>query len=128
MLAHVAGSTGRPMKKKRINSRAKGKVGERAWASLCTNEGYPAYRTAQVAGNFNANNEGVADVACDSLPDMHFEVKVGACPHPWNALAQAERDAATGKFPIAALRKDRHKFIVAMSADTYFRMVRGDHL
>ena len=24
--------------------------------------------------------------------------------------------------------KDRHKFIVAMSADTYFRMVRGDHL
>ena len=111
-----------------INSRNKGKVGERAWASLCTNEGYPAYRSAQVAGNFNANNEGVADVLCATLPDMHFEVKVGKCPHVWNAIAQAERDCQTGQFAIAALRKDRHKFIVAMSADTYFRMVRGDHL
>jgi len=110
------------------NSRTKGKVGERAWASLCTNEGYPAYRTAQVAGNFRANNEGVADVICDTLPDFHFEVKVGKCPHPWNAIGQAERDCRTGQFPVAALRKDRHEFIIVMSATTFFKMVRGDHL
>jgi|TARA_R100001463_G_scaffold2960_3_gene12258 Holliday junction resolvase len=111
-----------------INSRNKGAVNERAWASICTNEGYPAHRTAQVAGNFNAISEGVPDVICASLPLFHFEVKAGARPHLWNAVEQAIRDKKTEQFAIAALHKDRHPWMVGMPCDDFFRLVRGDHL
>ena len=105
------------------NSRNKGKVNERAWASICTNEGYPARRGQQ----FRGGDDSPA-VVCESLPMFHFEVKSGKRPHLWDAVAQAERDQKTGDFAIAALLKDYHPWMVAMSADTFFRLVRGDHL
>ena len=110
------------------NSRAKGALNERKWASICTNEGYPAHRTAQVAGNYNAISEGVPDVICASLPLFHFEVKAGARPHLWDAVDQAIRDKKTEQLAIAAMHKDRCKWLVGMTADDFFRMVRGDHL
>lgn len=106
-----------------INSRNKGKVNERAWASICTNEGYPARRGQQFRGGDDS-----PDVVCESLPMFHFEVKSGKRPHLWDALSQAERDQKTGQFAVAALHKDHHPWQVAMSADTFFRLVRGDHL
>ena len=110
------------------NSRAKGAANERKWASICTNEGYPSHRTAQVAGNYNAFNEGVPDVISAALPLFHFEVKAGARPHLWNAISQANRDKRTEQIAIAALHKDYCPWLVGMTADDFFRMVRGDHL
>ena len=111
-----------------INSKAKGATNERKWARICTDEGYPSKRTAQVAGNYKAISEGVPDVICDSLPLFHFEVKSGARPHLWNAIDQAIRDKRTEQFAIAALHKDYCPWLVGMTADDFFKMVRGDHL
>jgi hypothetical protein len=36
-------------------------------------------------------------------------------------VAQAERDHATGQFAVAALHKDYHPWMVAMTVDTFFR-------
>jgi len=59
---------------------------------------------------------------------FHFEVKSGKRPHLWDAVSQAERDQKTGQFAVAALHKDYHPWMVGMTADTFFRLVRGDHL
>jgi hypothetical protein len=101
----------------------KGKVNERKWASICTNEGYPARRGQQFRGG-----EDSPDVICESLPIFHFEVKAGKRPHLWNAVDQALRDRKTGQLAIAALHRDFCPWMVGMLGDDFFRMVRGDHL
>jgi hypothetical protein len=73
-----------------VNSREKGKVGERAWRDWLREQGYlKAYRGAQYCGL-----RGNADVVCPETPDLHYEVKRGERIDVYGAVEQAQRDSA----------------------------------
>ena len=60
-------------KKKRVNSRQKGKRGEREAANFLRSIGFEDARRTQ-----QYNGEGLGDVICEeSLPRVHIEVKYG---------------------------------------------------
>lgn len=59
------------MSTKPVNSRQKGKRGEREAVRLLRSFGFAARRTAQNCGK----SGDAADVVCDDLPGVHFEVK-----------------------------------------------------
>lgn len=89
--------------KHRVNSRAKGKRGELAFAKTLTEFGFPAYR-----GQQNKGGEDSPDVICPSLPFLHWEVKIYAecqMTRPTQLLewdAQARRDAGPVRLPVIA--------------------------
>lgn len=75
------------------NSRDKGKRGEREFARTLTTLGYPAERGQQFRGGQDS-----PDVKCDSLPQVHWEVKFYADSkmnspselEKWRAQAEAD--------------------------------------
>jgi len=88
--------------KKRKNSRKKGAVGELEFAHLLTELGYPANRTQQFCGRGGDS----ADVKCELLQHLHFEVKRTEHLSIYKAMAQAESDAKCGRVPIVAHRSN----------------------
>lgn len=102
-----------------MNSRTKGKVGEREWAGVCTAEGYPARRGVQFQGGTDS-----PDVVCDSLKWAHFEVKRVERLNMRDAVAQASGDAGNKTWFIAH-RWNNAPWLVTMTAETYFALVRG---
>ena len=111
----------REIKRKEKNmgkmSRDKGKAGEREWAGICRDHGYPARRTSQYCGQTGDASDVVG------LPFLHVEVK--RCEteklHEW--IDQAVRDSK-GKdlIPIVAHRRSRQKWHVTMLAHQAQRM------
>jgi Holliday junction resolvase len=93
-----------------LNSRTKGKVGEREWAEFLRLYGFDARRGQQ----FSGGNES-PDVVCDGLP-IHWEVKRVQNLNLAAAYAQARRDAPQDKAPIVAHRKNRGEWMVTLSA------------
>lgn len=87
---------------RRVNSRRKGAEGERAFAQALTSFGHPAIRGQQRAGGSDS-----PDVKCESLPGVHWEVKVyKACQMNSPAMlaewdAQAIKDAGS-RLPVIA--------------------------
>ncbi len=56
--------------------------------------------------------------------DYHFESKCGARPNAWAALKQAHADNGdSDDFVVAALKKDREDWIVAMRMDSFLWLV-----
>ena len=70
-----------------MNSREKGKRGERQWRDELRANGYAARRGQQFSGSPDS-----PDVVCDSLPWVHFEVKAVERLNIEDAMAQARRD------------------------------------
>ncbi len=103
-----------------MNSREKGKRGERQWRDELRANGYAARRGQQFSGSPDS-----PDVVCDSLPWIHFEVKAVERLNIEDAMDQARRDAG-GKAPIVAHRRNFRPWLVTMEADTFFRLLRGD--
>lgn len=98
--------------KKRVNSIAKGKMGERQAVNFLKAKGFTdAYRTQQFNGNPRFGNTpspsgGLSDISCPkTLPYVHIEVKYGyqlkdLAPNGHiikEACKQAERDAPPNK-------------------------------
>jgi len=104
----------------KINSRAKGCRGEREWRDVLKSFGYEARRGQQ----FSAAN-GDPDVVCEELP-IHWEVKRVEKLNLDNAMEQAERDAKEGLIPIVAHRKNDKKWKVTLSADSFFKILKGE--
>jgi hypothetical protein len=107
-----------------MNSREKGKRGERQWRDELRAAGYEARRGQQFCGLPES-----PDVVCDALPWIHFEVKAVEKLNIWDAMAQAWRDAhvtANKKVPIVAHKRSCRPWLVTMEAETFFRMLRGD--
>jgi hypothetical protein len=110
-----------------MNSREKGKRGERQWRDELRANGYAARRGQQFSGGAES-----PDVVCDSLPWIHFEVKAVERLNIEDAMEQARRDAgrvAPGghqRTPIVAHRRSFRPWLVTMSAETFFRLLRGD--
>jgi Holliday junction resolvase len=109
-----------------MNSREKGKRGERQWRDELRANGYAARRGQQFAGS-----PGSPDVICDELDWLHFEVKAVERLNIEDAMDQARRDAgrvAPGgqqKTPVVAHRRSFRRWLVTMEAETFFEFLRG---
>ena len=117
---------------RRKNSRRKGKVGEREFASLLREHGFDARRGQQFAGGADS-----PDVVSPALHWLHIEVKRVQNLNLADACAQAERDqtgsglnAAGAAKPkklawIVAHRRNHAPWLVTMRAETFFDFLRG---
>lgn len=102
-----------------MNSKNKGKIGEREFAKVLAAAGYPARRGQQFSGSPES-----PDVVCEALP-FHIEVKRVERLNLSDATAQAERDAK-GRPWIVAHRRNRSPWLITMRAETFFRLLRGE--
>jgi len=106
------------MSKRRVNARAKGARGERAWRDELREAGFQARRGQQFSGSPES-----PDVVCDDLWWMHFEVKCVEQVRIEDWMDQARRDAG-GAMPIVAHKRRHRRWLVTMEAKDFFRLVR----
>ena len=106
-----------------MNSRNKGKVGERAWRDFLLEQGYlKAHRGQQYCGL-----RGNADVVCPELPLLHFEVKRAERLDVYAAVKQAQGDCGA-KYPVVAWRRNGWDWLAIMPAETFARLLRGSDM
>ncbi len=103
-----------------MNSREKGKRGERQWRDELRENGFAARRGQQFSGSAES-----PDVVCEQLSWIHFEVKAVERLNIEDAMDQARRDG-TGKVPILAHKRNFRPWLVTMDSQTFFRLLRGD--
>ena len=103
-----------------MNSRRKGKVGEREFASLLREHGFDARRGQQFSGSPDS-----PDVVSDALAWLHVEVKRVQNLSLTDACVQAEGDCG-GKPWIVAHRRNHAPWLITMRAEFFFRLLRGD--
>ncbi|HNW08033.1 MAG TPA: hypothetical protein PK202_13815, partial [Verrucomicrobiota bacterium] len=94
-----------------MNSREKGKRGERQWRDELRANGYAARRGQQFSGSPDS-----PDVICDGLPWAHFEVKLVERLDIYAAMEQARRDCG-GRAPLVAHRRNYWPWLVTMDAE-----------
>lgn len=99
-----------------MNSKTKGKVGEREFASLCREHGYDARRGVQYSGG-----EDSPDVV--GLPGLHVEVKRVQRLNLVDACVQAEGDCGSKPW-IVAHRRNHSPWLITMRAELFFQMFK----
>ncbi len=109
-----------------MNSRNKGKVGEREFASLLREHGFDARRGQQFSGSPDS-----PDVVSDALAWLHVEVKRVQNLNLTDACVQAEGDQTksgrTKKLAwVVAHRKNHAPWLITMKADTFVKLLRGE--
>ena len=114
-----------------MNSRQKGKVGEREFASLLREHGFDARRGQQFSGSPDS-----PDVVSDALAWLHVEVKRVQNLNLAAACAQAEGDQTgsglTGAKPgrtkklawVVAHRRNHASWLITMRAEFFFDLIR----
>jgi Holliday junction resolvase len=102
-----------------MNSRRKGKVGEREFAALLREHGFDARRGQQYSGG-----PGSADVVSSALDFLHIEVKRTQALNLADACAQAEGDCG-GKPWIVAHRRNHQPWFITLTAEVFFQFLRG---
>ena len=105
-----------------MNSREKGKRGERLWRDQLKDAGYPNSRRGQQF----SGDESAPDVICEDLPHLHFEVKYTQRPNIEAALIQAKGDCGD-KLPVVASYRTGGKlkeWVVSMTAEAYFKLIK----
>ena len=108
-----------------MNSRNKGKVGEREFAALLREHGFDARRGQQFAGGADS-----PDVVSDALAWLHVEVKRVQNLNLTDACAQAEGDCGRGapaghrKPWIVAHRRNHAPWLITMRAEFFFALIR----
>ena len=100
-----------------MNSREKGKTGERELAAVLREHGYTARRGQQFCG---AN--GDADVI--GIPGIHIECKRVEKLNIENAMAQSISDAESSEVPVVMHRKNRQKWLVTLKLDDFIRIIK----
>ena len=98
-----------------INSRDKGKRGERELASKLKEYGYECRRGQQYCG---AN--GDADVI--GLPGIHIECKRVERLNIYDAISQAKADAREGEIPCVFHRKNNCEWLVTMPLEEWIKL------
>src|SRR4030095_12370717 len=104
-----------------MNSREKGKRGERQWRDEWRANGYAARRGQQFCGSPDS-----PDVVCDALSWIHFEVKAVERLNIEDAMDQARRDCRRpggDKTPIVAHRRCFRPWLVTMTAEVFFKFL-----
>jgi Holliday junction resolvase len=102
-----------------MNSREKGKRGERQWRDELRAQGYAARRGQQFSGSPDS-----PDVISEDLPWIHFEVKAVERLNIEDAMDQARRDCSA-KIPIVAHKRSFRPWLVTMTAEVFFKFLRG---
>ena len=96
---------------KRINSKEKGKAGEREASKECSRVfGCNARRGQQYCGGTDS-----ADIV-DAIPGVHVEVKREERFRMWDAVDQANRDCG-GNVPVVMHRKNRKPWVFIVELD-----------
>lgn len=95
-----------------MNSRTKGKVGERELAKILQGYGYDAHRGQQYSGL-----QGDADVV--GVDGIHIECKRREQIQDEAFLQQAERDARKGELPVVMYRRSREKWKVCLRLELF---------
>jgi len=103
-----------------MNSRRKGKVGEREFAALLREHGFDARRGQQFSGSPDS-----PDVVSDALAWLHVEVKRVQNLNLTDACVQAEGDCG-GKPWVVAHRRNHQPWLITMRAETFFNFLRGE--
>ncbi len=108
-----------------MNSREKGKRGERRWRDVLRDAGFQkAHRGVQYSGGADS-----PDVACPELPGIHFEVKAVEALNIWRAMSQSIADAGAHKIPVVAHTRNRSGWLVTMRAEDWLALIRqSDHV
>lgn len=108
-------------KKMTINSKDKGKRGERMWRDQLREAGFlKSYRGQQYEGSSDS-----PDVVCPELPQIHFEVKYTERLDLYGAVLQATDDAhPANKIPVVAHRKNNQDWLVVMRAGDWFNLIK----
>lgn len=101
-----------------MNSREKGKRGERQWRDELRANGYAARRGQQFCGSPDS-----PDVVCPDLGWIHFEVKCVERLNIQDAMDQARSESA-GKVPVVAHKRNHRAWLVTMSAEAFFQLLR----
>ena len=100
-----------------INSREKGKTGERELANKLKEYGYDCRRGQQFSG---AN--GDADVV--GLDGVHLEVKRTERLSLYDALAQSKHDARDGEMPVVVHRKNHCEWVVIQPLNDWIELYK----
>ena len=100
-----------------MNSREKGKRGERELAAKLRELGYDTRRGQQFSG---AN--GDADVV--GLPGIHIECKRVEHLNLQDAYDQSKRDARDDEIPVVVHRKNNCKWLVTMSLEDWIDLYK----
>lgn len=103
-----------------MNSREKGKRGERQWRDELRANGYDARRGQQFSGSPES-----PDVVCDQLSWIHFEVKLAERLDVYAAMDQARRDSG-GRAALVAHRRNFWPWLVSMDAERFYRFLKVD--
>lgn len=101
-----------------INSKEKGKKGEREFATLCRKHGFENARRGQQYNGLDGQ-----DVV--GLEGIHIEVKRVERLNIDEAMRQAIRDSKEGEIPIVAHRRNREEWKVTMRAKDWFELYRA---
>lgn len=101
----------------KINSKNKGRVGEREFSNLCKRYGYNTRRSQQYCG-YNAD----ADVV--GIEGLHLEVKRVERLNITNTMNQALRDKADEEIPVVAHRKNREQWLVTLRACDFLEIYK----
>src|SRR5438105_14068898 len=107
-----------------MNSREKGKRGEREFRDVLREAGYcKAHRWVQYQGGVDST-----DVNCPELPEIQFEVK--RCQHGslyvW--INQAEADAKPNQFRVVAHKKNNAAWLAILPMSDFLEIVRRSEL
>jgi hypothetical protein len=100
------------VERKSMNSRTKGKVGEREAAELLREHGFNARRGQQFSGSPDS-----PDIVVD-IP-IHFEVKRVENLNIGRAMEQSIRDAAPHKTPVVLHRRNGQNWLITMRATQF---------
>ena len=100
-----------------MNSREKGKRGERELSSVLRSYGYDCRRSVQYCG---AN--GDADVV--GLPDIHIECNRVEHLNLYDAMSQSRSDATLDEYPVVMHRKNNSEWLVTMALEDWIEIYR----
>ncbi len=103
-----------------MNSREKGKRGERMLRDEFRKEGHEANRGVQYQGGKDS-----PDVVTD-IPDVHVECKFCENAQIRKWMAQAIRDAGD-KIPVVMWKKSREEWLAVMLLKDWIKMERSRH-
>jgi len=103
---------------KKINSREKGKAGEREFAALCRKHGFENARRGQQFSGIEGR-----DVV--GLEGIHIEVKRVERLNIDKAMKQSIEDSKEGEIPIVAHRRNREEWKVTMRVEDWFELYRA---
>lgn len=102
-----------------MNSREKGKRGERMAAAKWRESGFDARRGVQYRGEPDS-----PDVI--GPPGVHIEVKFTERLHLWDALAQSKRDAGPDEMPIVMHKANGTEWVVIQPFDDWVELYKAN--